>query len=442
MNRGLAMAMLATCLACGPRVGDEPPETVCENLPVLEESEVHTLELSPGEDGTPVIATLRAYTGPRHVRAHATGDVDGDGHRDVVVAVAAQAGECEGRQYLRVFFGTNEGRLTAGPAIPLEATGTTPPPKNPQLAAHDIDGDQRAEVMVYEDVDPLGSNEIRILTVRDDSIELRDTLDFGQDHEPSILAVGDFDASGTTDFFVAFSPTLYEDVTVGCGPRATFVLDVADPSRRVEVPLPVSQGSGHALAVRTDGVRDAVLTRVECQALELSELSVDSEARVEMAPVPLDDPGSVVPVGIAADLNADGRSDLVLRPSGDRLLIRITPENTITQLWTEDVGTDAAPLYGAYGIAKPSAVNSRFGYLIVAVDRPNTSPREQLLFVPHQDGDFEESSSVSFPLQRSYGLDGSLSSGVDSVPSQAVFLARSAEDPSQLTNLWLVTVSQ
>lgn len=433
MKRRVSIAMLGTCVACGPRVGDDPPDTVCENLPMLEEAEVHTLELPPSGDGAPVIATLREYTGQRWVEAFATGDVDGDGNRDVVVAVDALAVDCEGRQYLRVFLGTDEDTLTSGPAIPLSATGTSPPPTTPQLAAHDIDGDQRAEVMVYEDIDPPGSNEIRILTVRDDSIELRDTLDFGEGREPSILAIGDFDDNGTTDFFVAFSPTLYVDVVVGCGPPATFVLNVADPSGRVEVPVPGHQGTGHALAVRTDGDRDAVLTRADCQA-ELSELSVDSQREVEVAPVSFDDPDFGFPTGIATNLNADGLSDLVLRPSADRLLIRITPDDTLRPL--RPSATSQEPrgyvLHGVVAVA---------GAVYMVAQTLGLEDSNAVLFVPFEGDGFSDEAVGSFDLSNTFGSDGSLATRLlDPIPQETVFFRIRAESDSQATDLWHLAV--
>ena len=177
-----------------------------------------------------------------------------------------------------------------------------------------------------------------------------------------------------------------------------------------------------------------MLTRVECQA-ELSELTVGPQGEVEVAPAGFDDPDFIFPIGVATDLNADGRSDLVLRPSASQLLVRVTPDDTLRELRPSATALDEPSGYGLFGVV---AVQ---GQVYMVLQGLGLEDDNAVLFVPYDGEGVAEEAAGSFPLSSTFSTDGSLGSALlDPIPTEAVFFRLRAEGDLPATDLWHLTL--
>jgi hypothetical protein len=123
----------------------------------------------------------------------ATGDFNGDGHRDLAVTNSPSNSAGSGQDGLTVLLSDGRGGFRRTADAPL-ATGRAPT----QLVVADLDGDDRDDIAVSN----MNSGTVTIACLAaDEIIHVIDTIAVGR--LPKGIATGDFDANGKPDLAVA-----------------------------------------------------------------------------------------------------------------------------------------------------------------------------------------------------------------------------------------------
>ncbi len=224
--------------------------------------------------------------GRPHIHSVGAGDLDADGHLDLVT-------ESVDTDTVQVLFGEGGGRFA--PGIGFRA-GRRP---YFRLRVADVDADQRPDVIVPNSGE--GTLSVLVADGRGGLVPMPGSP-FAAGREPFSVAAGDFDGDGRVD--LASAHPSQGSVSVLLAGAVGFRPAAGSPFRAGSDPTNLATGD-----VDGDGVVDLAVSNFSSNdvALLLSDRRATPGARVRMLPV------GRRPQGLAlGDLDDDGRADLVV----------------------------------------------------------------------------------------------------------------------------------
>lgn len=242
---------------------------------------------APGSFASPPLALADAFA-TNMVRAVATGDLDGDGDQDLVLA--SRTGS------LAVFFQQSPGSF-ASPPLAIGAGVFTPPHVSDSVAVADLDGDGDLDIVSADELGPL----VVFFQQSPGSFDLNPTLVGSL--RSSVVAAADFDGDGDQDLVMGLVGTNHVVVYLQKAPGnfGPLPFRFVDPAARNVNAVAIADVDG-------DGDKDLVSSHDEGLTIFFIHSLGASEFEASVFSLSgASEPHSVA----AADVDGDGSIDLV-----------------------------------------------------------------------------------------------------------------------------------
>jgi Bacterial Ig-like domain (group 3)/FG-GAP-like repeat len=345
--------------------GDGHPDLVC--IQYLQKGGYSVAIATGNPDGT-FSAPSQVATPPANSSIISIADYTGDGLPDLVFSTP-----------VGIAVMPSEGNLSYGTPISTVAGASSnvfSPPAD--LAAGDLNNDQHNDLAMGVD-----GGVLILLGNGDGSFVSADSYELG--HTVGVAAVADFSGDGIPDIAVTV-PATYPRLLLGTG-SGTFSLG---PDQNQSYTSQTPTGNLVTADFNGDGKLDLLSTQVPNGSFPDGESSVWFNAGNDTFSSPLVINGGQV---LTADVNKDGRSDLVLLSDTGMITVMLGQANsTFTTVMTQQ-------WQGAYGVAAIGDLNSDGKLDLLLYEG-----QALRLWLGNGDGTFVPSNLVTIPEQGTYGI--------------------------------------